>query len=208
MSSAFHSSVTFLRWVGRIDFLQRIGADEIMVELHERAIAQFARVEVVILDAVANEGTADGTGCFVAVGTQPFAVIGQLVAGVDRRQRAWDPAGFQRVRRIGARTDGDQAEFLARFEDLLADIFLLVIGAPDFEARRSGHAVAQGADRLVADLHCRHVEELQLVERCAVQLLDHVPGRGPWIWKRHEMRFTGLPIGRAGERGSLMISTL
>ena len=24
---------------------------------------------------------------------------------------------------------------------------------------------------------------------------------GPWIWKRHEMRLTGLPIGRLGERG-------
>ena len=30
---------------------------------------------------------------------------------------------------------------------------------------------------------------------------------GPWIWKRQEMRFTGLPIGRDGERSSLITST-
>ena len=30
---------------------------------------------------------------------------------------------------------------------------------------------------------------------------------GPWIWKRHEMRLTGLPIGRDGEADRLMIST-
>src|SRR5690606_19096942 len=70
----------------------------------------------------------------------------------------------------------DQAELFARLEDLLLDVVLLVVRTPDFEARRAGHAVAQRADGLVADLHRRHVEELELVERSAVELLDHVPG--------------------------------
>lgn len=72
---------------GRIDLLQRVGADEVVVELDERAIAQFPRVQVIVFDLFADEGTADGAGCFIAVGTEPFAVILQLVAGVDRRQR-------------------------------------------------------------------------------------------------------------------------
>jgi hypothetical protein len=30
---------------------------------------------------------------------------------------------------------------------------------------------------------------------------------GPWIWKRHTLRMTGLPIGRIGERSSSSTST-
>jgi hypothetical protein len=30
---------------------------------------------------------------------------------------------------------------------------------------------------------------------------------GPWIWKRHEMRLTGLPIGRHRRAVVKMIST-
>src|SRR5690606_2205983 len=73
-------------------------------------------------------------------------------------------------------TDRNEAEFFASLQDFVADIFLIFIGAPDLKTRRSGHAVAQRADGLVADLHGRHVEELELLERFAVELLDHVPG--------------------------------
>src|SRR5690606_12962864 len=61
-------------------------------------------------------------------------------------------------------------------EDLLLDVVLLLVRTPDLEARRAGHAVAQRAHGLVADLHRRHVEELELVELFAIELLDHVPG--------------------------------
>src|SRR5690606_5057361 len=69
-----------------------------------------------------------------------------------------------------------QAELFTGLEDLVADVVLLFVGTPDLEARRAGHAVAQRAHGLVADLHLAHVEELELVERGAVELLDHVPG--------------------------------
>src|SRR5690606_7823611 len=160
----------------RVQLLERVAADEVVVELHERAVTQLPRVEVVVLDLLTDERTADRTGGFVGVGRQPLAVALQLVAGVARRQRARDPAGFERVRRIGTRTDRDQAELFACLEDLLADVVLVLVGAPDFQTRRTGHAVAQRADGLVADLHRAHVEELELVERLAVELLDHVPG--------------------------------
>src|SRR5690606_22567248 len=118
---------------------------------HERAVAELPRVEVVILDRLADERAADRAGGFIAVGAEPLAVILQLVAGVDRGQRARDPARFQRVRGIGAAADRDQAELFTRLEDLVADVILLFVGAPDFEARRTGHAVAQRAHGLVAD---------------------------------------------------------
>src|SRR5690606_31377589 len=149
---------------------------EVVVELDERAVAELPRVQVVVLDRLADERAADRAGRLVRVGRQPLAVALQLVAGVDRRQRARDPARLERVRRIGAAADRDQAELFTRLEDLLADVVLVLVGAPDLEARRAGHAMAQRADGLVADLHRRHVEELELVERGAVELLDHVPG--------------------------------
>ena len=31
---------------------------------------------------------------------------------------------------------------------------------------------------------------------------------GPWIWKRHRSRVTGLPYGRDGDRSSRWMSTL
>src|SRR5690606_39616643 len=100
----------------RIDLLQRVGADEIVVELHERAVAQLPRVEIVVFDRLADERTADRAGGFIAVGTEPFAVVLELVAGVERRQRAGDPAGVPRGRRVRERTGGAQAEPRRRLE--------------------------------------------------------------------------------------------
>ena len=147
-----------------------------MVELDEAAVAQFPRVEVVVLDLVRHERAADRTGRLVAVRAQPFAEALELLAGVDRGQRRGNPARFERVRRIGAAATLDQPEFLARLDDRGADFFLLGIRAPDFEARRARHAVTQRAHGLAGDVHRAHVEELELFERATVQLFDHCPG--------------------------------
>ena len=105
-SSAFQASVTFLRCASAIDLLERLAADEVVVELHERPVAELPRVQVVVLDVVRHEAAGERAGGLVAVGGRATRGTSQLLAGVDRRQRGRDPAGLQRVgrRRRGSRT--------------------------------------------------------------------------------------------------------
>ncbi len=108
----------------------------------------------------------------------PLAVGLHALVRVHGRQRRRHPAGFQRVRRIGARTHRHQAEFLAGFQDGSGNLFALGVRAPDLETRLAGHAMAQRADLAALDGHLGHVEELQLGQRRAVQLVDHILGLG------------------------------
>ena len=52
-------------------------------------------------------------------------------------------------------------------------------GSPDLETGRAGHAVTKRAHLAAADLHHVHVEELDVGNRAAVQLLDQLGGVGP-----------------------------
>ena len=104
-SSPFHANVTLRRCGLSFHLLQRFAADEVVVELDERAVADFVRRRVVVLDVLRDEAAADRAGRFVAVGRQPLAVLLHALVGVDGGQRRRNPAGFQRVGRIGARTD-------------------------------------------------------------------------------------------------------
>jgi hypothetical protein len=56
---------------------------------------------------------------------------------------------------------------------------LVGIGAPDFEARRAGHAVPQRLDAPRADLDPIHVEELDVGNRAAVDLIENLVGIRP-----------------------------
>src|SRR5690606_12035110 len=132
--------------------------------------------EVVVLDAVADERAGERAGRLVAVGAEPLAVAALLRARVDRGQRRGDPAGLERVRRVRARADREQAELGARLDDEVADAVVLLVRAPELEAGRAGHAVAQRVDGRAADLHRAGVEELELLDRAAVELLDDRPG--------------------------------
>ena len=169
------SECHLLALFGRIDLFQRFAAVEIMVELDEVAIAQFPRVQIIVFDVLGDERTTDGAGRFIAVSTEPLAEALQLFTRVDGGKRRWDPAGFQRVRGISTATAGDQTEFLTRFQNGSADFFLFSIGTPDFEARCAGHAVTQRADGFARNVHGRHVEELELLKRSAMQLFNDGP---------------------------------
>ena len=58
-----------LRALGlRIDLLQRVAADEVVVELHERAVAELPRVQVVVLDVVGDKAPGERVGGLIAVG--------------------------------------------------------------------------------------------------------------------------------------------
>ena len=107
---------------------------------------------------------------------QPLAVLLHLLAGVDGRQRRRNPAGLQRVGGVGARADLNQAEVLARFENRLANLLALRVRPPDLQPRGAGHAVTQGANLPALDLDRVHVEELDVGNRPAIQLLED-PGR-------------------------------
>src|SRR5690606_10079003 len=131
--------------------------------------------DVVVFDLVGDEAATDGAGCLVAVSAKPFAIGFHFRVGVDGRQRGGDPAGFQRVRRVSAGTHWTDAEFFARLQDRAADLFTFFVRSPDFETRCAGHAVTQRADGASGDLDLAHVEELDLRQRAAVQLLQDSP---------------------------------
>src|SRR5262249_48469933 len=134
------------------------------------------RVFAVIV--VGYEAAPDRAGGLVAVRPEPLAIVPELLARVDRRQRRRYPAGLQRVRRIGAAAASHETELLAGLEDRRADLILLCIGTPDLEPGGARHAAAQGAHGPAANPHGGHVEELQLLERATVQLLDDRPRLG------------------------------
>src|SRR3546814_15748658 len=64
---------------------------------------------------------------------------------------------------------------LARFQDGAANLFLFLVRAPDFQTRRTRHPVAQRAYGLSSNVHRAHVEELELLERAAMELFDDCP---------------------------------
>src|ERR1700691_2385021 len=111
---------------------------EIVVVLDERPIAQFPRRQVIILDVVGNETAANGPSGLVAVGAEPLAVGLELLAGVDARQRRGNPARLQGIRGIGPAAAGNHAELPARLEDRSANLLLLLVGPPNFQARGAG----------------------------------------------------------------------
>src|SRR5690606_22678520 len=55
------------------------------------------------------------------------------------------------------------------------DLVALLVRAPDLETRSAGHAVPQRTHGAALDLDRAHVEELDLLDRAAVQLLYHLP---------------------------------
>src|SRR5262249_36019326 len=125
-------------------------------------------------DVVRHEAAAEGTVRFVARDREPLPIGLQLVAGVDRGQRRRNPAGLQGVGWIRAAADLAQAEVFARFDDRRANLFTFLVRPPDVEAGRAGHAVAQSADSAARDFDPVHVEELDVGDRSAIELFDHV----------------------------------
>src|SRR5262249_3335019 len=85
-----------------------------------------------------------------------------------------DPARFERVSCISSRADLYDAEIFPGFQDGGADFIAFRIGAPHFEARRTGHAVAQHANLATGDRHIAHVKELDVWERAAVDFPDDI----------------------------------
>ena len=153
--------LVLVRLLGQL--LERLAPGEVVVELHERTVAQVVRSRVVVLDPVRHEAAGDGTGGLVAVGRQPLAILLHALAAVHGRQRGGNPAGLQGVGGVGARTDRRQAELAARFHDDVEDLFVVGVWAPDLKSRRAGHAVAQRLDLLAAQIDVAPVEELDFL---------------------------------------------
>ena len=148
---------------------------EVVVESHERAVSELERVQVVVLDVVRHEAAGQGVDRLVARRRQPLPVRAQLLARVDRGQRRRDPPRLERVRRVRAGPDGLEPELPPRLEDRLADVVVRLVRAPQLEARRAGHAVAQRSHLLPADVHRAHPEELHVLDRATVDLLEDLP---------------------------------
>ncbi len=147
-----------------------------MVELDERPVAELPGRQVVVLDVLGHERPGERSGRLVRVRRQPVTVRLLLGAGVDRGKRGRNPARLERVRRVSPRTDGQEAELGASLDDQVADLVVVGVGAPDLQAGGAGHAVTQSTHVHAADLHLRHVEEAELLERSAVEFFDHGPG--------------------------------
>src|SRR3954452_325976 len=181
--------------------LEGVTADEVVVELDERAVPEVPRVGVVVLDVVGHEAAGDGVGRLVAVRPQPLPVGTHLLAGVDGRQRRGDPPGLEGVGRVCPRADGLQAELPAGLEDGVADAVVALVGAQDLPPRRPGQAFPQRADGVPADVHGAHPEELQLLQLAAVELLDDRPGVGALDLEAPQVAGDGLAVRPRGRPG-------
>ena len=78
------------RVVGHL--LERLAADELVVELDERSVAQVVRRQVVVADVVRVEAAAERCHGLVALAVQPLAVRLHVRPGIDRGQGRRDPA--------------------------------------------------------------------------------------------------------------------
>ena len=161
-----------MRFVG--DLLQRFAADEVVVELHERPVAQLIGRHVVVFDVRRTEAAGQSAGAFVARCRQPFAICLHLVARVDGRQRRRNPARFQRVRGISSGADRTRPNSLPASTNGLLHRVAFLIRPENFQTRSARHTVPQRADFPSPDLDLVHGEELDFRNRAAVQLLDHL----------------------------------
>ena len=154
--------------------LDGLAADEVVVELDVRAVAEVVRRQVVVLDVVRVEAAAERARALVPGGRQPLAVRLHLVAREDRRERAGDPPRLERVRGVHARADLPQPELLAGLDDRGLDLGALLPRPEQLEPGNAGHAVVQRAHLAAGDRDLAHVEELDLRQRAAVHLLEHL----------------------------------
>src|SRR6478736_7613545 len=164
---------------------------------HDLGYWGFGRRQVVVRDVVGVERAAERAGRLVAVGRQPLAVRRQVVAGEDGRQRARDPTGLERVRRVDARADLLEAELLAGLDDRRAHVLGLVPGPEELAAGDARHAVVQGADGVPGDRDLAHVEELDLGQRSARHLLQHLHRVRPLDLEAVELPLAGRVDGGA-----------
>src|SRR5437016_5006584 len=93
---------------------------------------------------------------------------------------------------VGHEAAADRA---AGLENGGADLLLPGIRTPDLEPRRTRHAVPQRAHGFSGDPHGGHAEELQLLERAAIELLDDGPGLRPLDLKSPDGTGHGLAHG-------------
>src|SRR5690606_20704612 len=155
---------------------ERILADEVvLLPADVEAVAELERIDVVVLDVVADEAAAQRADGLVAVGAEPVAVVLQhAVAAVDARQRGRNPARLERVRRVRAAADETQvhADVARGLLDRRLDVVLVGVRAPDLETGRARHAVTQRLHAARADVDPVDVEELDVGDLRAVDLIE------------------------------------
>src|SRR5690606_30440613 len=100
----------------RLHPLERLAADEVVIEADETAVVELVRREVVVLDVLGVETAAERRRRLVRVLRQPLAIGPELLAGIDRGQRARQPAGLERIRVVGPAADLDEAVLASGLE--------------------------------------------------------------------------------------------
>ena len=155
-SSSFQASVTFLRCVLGVDLLERLAPDEVVVELHacSRSPAPTGSGSSPRCRRRRSSRRARSSPRSPCAGSHS-RYAAQLLAGVDRGQRRGDPARLQRVRRVGARAAGLDAELARPPRGSRRGSCRALVRSPELEPGRARHAVAQRAHLLAADVHRR-----------------------------------------------------
>src|SRR5919106_2321424 len=166
---------------GRLHLPERVPADEVMVELHKRPVAEIPRGQVVVLDVVGHEAASERACCLVPIGGKPLAVRLHLLAREDGGERGRDPAGLERVRCVGARSDLPQPEVATSLDDRAADLLALLPRAEELHPLRTRHPVVKRPHLSARDRELAQAEEPDLRERPAGCLLEDVQRR----WALH-----------------------
>lgn len=158
---------------------RRLANEIVLLPANIEVITEFERIDVIVLDILGNEASADRARGLVAIRAQPVAIILQhAVAGVNARQRRRDPARFERVGGIGPAAAAHEidAGLFGCLEDAGQDVALVLIRSPYFETGRAGHAVTQRLYFLRADIDPVDMEELDIRDRPTIHLLEDLRG--------------------------------
>ena len=123
--------------------LERLAPDEVVVELHERPVAEVVRRRGSSRRCRRSSSCRRASRCPRSLRRQPLAVRLHLVAGEHRRERGRDPARLERVRRVDARADLLEPEVLPGLEDRGTDVLALRPRPPDLQSGHARHAVVE-----------------------------------------------------------------
>ena len=122
------------------DALERLPAEEVVVEGDAAAVTEVVGRDVVVLDPLGGEASGQGSGAGCG---KPVEVPFRVGPGEDGRQGRGNPRGFEIRRGVRLGSDPHEPERLSFAQQRVPDALALFPRAEQLEAGLTGHSVTQ-----------------------------------------------------------------
>src|SRR6185437_2498643 len=120
-------------------FLERLAANEIVIEFHERPVTKRVRSHVVVLNFVGLEASTQRARTFITAGREPLPIRLHLFARVDRGKRRRNPSRLERVGRVSPGAHLFKSKIRSRCHYRFANLLALLVWSPDLQSRSASH---------------------------------------------------------------------